>query len=550
VLHSSSASVRLPRRFSVPLALAGALGLWACGGGGGGGTAEKPLSEGEPKRGGTLIWTSPSDFDALNNFVSTDYETQEANRYVLFMTLIQYDKDMNLVPYLAESWELAPDGLSVTYHIRKDVKWHDGTPTTAEDVKFTYERCKDPKVAYANAATFEYYTGAEILDPYTIRFTFSQPFADPVENLALWTIMPKHLLEKVPVAELRNAPFNRNPVGNGPFKFVRWTANQEIVFEANDAFSPSLGGRPYLDRIVLRIVPEQTTELTMLLTGQSDLLRAVQPQEGARVEASDVARLIVFPSRAYDFIGWNERLPMFDSPEERQALTMAINRQQMVAALLYGYGKVAATDGFETMWVSDSTLKPRPYDPEKAKALLAGQGWKDSDGDGVLDQDGRRFEFRLLVNKGNDLRSDGAIIVKNDLAKIGVVAEPTVREWTVLLQETQRKEYEAWLGGWQLDFVYNPRDLFHSQAIDGKYNFVSFKNATADSLIDLGISIPDRAQSKPVWLAFFRLMAEQQPYTWLYTLNERVGVSRRLRGVETMDTRGYIRDIRHWWIAS
>ncbi len=550
MVHASPASVRLPRRFSVSLALAGALGLWACGGGGGGGTAEKPLSEGEPQRGGTLVWTSPSDFDALNNFVGTDYETQEASRYVLFMTLIQYDKDMNLVPYLAESWELAPDGLSVTYHIRKDVKWHDGTPTTAEDVKFTYERCIDPAVAYANAATFEFYTGAEVLDPYTIRFTFSGTFADPVENLALWTIMPKHLLEQVPPAELRNAAFNRNPVGNGPFKFVRWVANQEVVFEANDAFPPSLGGRPYLDRIVMRVVPEQTTEVTMLLTGQNDLQRAVPPQEGKRVEASDGARLITFPSRAYDFIGWNERLPMFDTPEERRALTMAINRQQMVDALLYGYGKVAATDGFQTLWCRDTTLQPLPYDPEQAKRLLAGQGWKDTDGDGVLDQNGRRFEFRLLVNKGNDLRSDAAVIVKNDLAKIGVVAEPAVREWTVLLQETQRKEYEAWLGGWNLDFVYNPRDLFHSEAIDGKYNFVSFANPKADSLIDVGVSLFDRAQAKPVWSEFFHLLAEQQPYTWLYTLNERVGVSRRLRGVETMDTRGYIRDIRHWWIAS
>jgi peptide/nickel transport system substrate-binding protein len=167
----------------------------------------------------------------------------------------------------------------------------------------------------------------------------------------------------------------------------------------------------------------------------------------------------------------------------------------------------------------------------------------------VLDQNGKRFEFDVLVNKGNDLRSDDAVIVKNDLAKIGVVARPALREWTVLLQEAQRKDFDAWLGGWSLDFVYDPRDLFHSEAINGKYNFVSFANPKADSLIDLGTSTVRRSDAKPIWSEFLRLLAEEQPYTWLYTLNERVGVSRRLRGVDEMDTRGVLRTIRQWWIA-
>ncbi len=545
----------LPRNRALPwpllalfLAASAAAG---CGGGGGERTAEKPAFEGEPRRGGTLVMTSPSDFDALNPLVSTDFDTQDAARFLLFMTLVQYDADMNLEPYLAESWEVAPDGMSVTYRIRNDVTWHDGTPTTAEDVKFTYEKSIDPALAFANVATYQYYESAEVLDPYTIRFRFTQPFAEQVEELALLPVVPKHLLEGIPSAEMRNAPYNRTPIGNGPFKFVRWKANQETVFEANDAFAPSLGGRPWIDRVVHRVVPEQTTEVSMVLTGQSDLMRAVPPQDAERVESSDAARLIAYPSRQYVFIGWNTRLPLFDTAKERTAMTLAINRQEIVEALLYGFGEVGASHYWNGQWAQDESLEPLPYDPERARALLAEEGWRDTDGDGVLDDgQGNRFEFELVTNEGNDLREDMLVVVKNDLAKIGVVAKPSLREWTVLLEETTRKDFEAWLGGWVPDFTYNPRDLFHSAAIEGKYNMVSYANAEADSLIDLGLTLTTREEAKPVWAEFQRLLAEDQPYTWLYTAKERVGISDRVQGVKEMDARSHIFDLRHWWIES
>jgi peptide/nickel transport system substrate-binding protein len=488
------------------------------------------------------------DFDALNEFASTDSDTHEAMRHMLFLTVVKYDKDLNAEPYLAEKWELADDGLSVTYHIRKDVKWHDGTPTTAADVKFTYERAIEPAMAYANIATFQYYKNAELLDPYTIRFNFTQPFAEQVEGLALMPVMPKHLLEKVPAPQMKNAEFNRNPVGNGPFKFVRWKANQEIVFEANEDFSPSLGGRPHVDRVVFRIIPEQTTQLTMLLNGEIDYMRAVPPQDAERVENGPNTRLVVYPNRAYVFLAWNTRNALFDTANERTALTLAIDRQKIVDALLYGYGKVNASHAFETSWARDPSLEPHPYDPKRARELLGKEGWKDTDGDGVLDQDGKRFEFDMVTNEGNDLREDMLVVIKDDLAKIGVVSRPKLREWTVLLEETERKDFDAWLSAWVMDFVYRPRDLFHGEEVEGKYNMVSFANPTADSLIDLGTSLGDRDEAKPVWAAFQRVLHEEQPYTFLHTLQERVGVSRRLKNVQT-DARSQFNNIREWWLA-
>lgn len=520
----------------------------ACGGEPGD-SASSEADDGQPSRGGTLVVTTPADFDSFNPLISTSYDTNELQRHLLFMTLVRYGDDLEVEPYLAERWELADDGLSVTYHIRKDVKWHDGTPTTAADVLFTYQRAIEPAVGYPNVATFAEYTGGELLDDYTVRFTFAKPIAEPVENIALLPIAPKHLLENVKGADMRNYPFARTPVGNGPYKFVRWTANQEVVLEANDAFSPSLGGQPWIDRVVYRIVPEQTTEVSMLLSGQSDLMRAVPPQDAKRVEESDRARLMVYPHRQYVYVAWNPRLPLFDTANERRAMTYAIDRKRMIDALMYGYGDLAATHTFLTSWTQDPSIEALPYDPERAKQLLSEEGWRDTNGDGVLDQNGRRFEFNLMTNEDNDLRADMLVLIKDDLAKIGVVARPVLREWTVLLEETQRKDYDAFVSGWVPDFTYDPRDLFHSEAIDGRYNFVSFANPTADSLIDLGTATPRREEAKPIWSAFQRLLAEEQPYTWCYLVRERVGLSNRVHGVKPMDARGHIRQIPTWWLT-
>jgi peptide/nickel transport system substrate-binding protein len=487
-----------------------------------------------------------ADFDAFNEFVTLNAETRAVCISMLFMPLVGFDADGTVQPYLAESWELAPDALSVTYHLREDVTWHDDVPTTAEDVKFTYERARDPAVAYPRPSTFADYDRAEVLDPYTIRFIFKWVVAEQVENLATLPIMPKHLLEKLRPAELRNASFNHQPVGNGPFRFVRWKANQEIVFEANKAFSPSLSGPPYLDRVVFRIVPDQTTALTMLLSGQADVVDRLLPADAEQVAASGIARLLTYPAWSTSRIVWNSRLPLFDTREERTALTLAINRQALVEGLLHGHGRVAATDPLETWWGRDTSLAPLPYDPVRAKALLAQAGWRDSDGDGVLDQDGRRFDFELVTSTGSALARDLTVVIAADLAKIGVVARPTQREFTG--KQLRRKDFQAALGGWAPGFTYDPRSTFSSKYVDSGRNYGSFTNVEADSLMELGTSLMRREDAKPVWAAFQRLLAREQPYTWLYWLDALVGVSRRVRFTQP-DFRGWMADVRHWWIA-
>ncbi|HEY7472902.1 MAG TPA: peptide-binding protein [Gemmatimonadota bacterium] len=514
----------------------------ACGGGEpageGPGTAEAPVD------GGTAVISTVSDFDAFNELISTDYDTNQTMSYILFSNLVQLDEDMNYQPYLADSFWMSDDGLTLTFRIRDGMKWHDGVPVTADDVVWTYEMSVNDEIAYANLSYFQYVTRAVRVDDRTVRFEFSAPHSDALMDFTEWSPMPKHLLQDVPPAEMRNAPFNRHPVGNGPFRFVSWDANQQAVFEANPDF---VLGRPHLDRIVVRVIPEQTTELTELLTGGIDLMRAVPPAEMHRVEESDDVYGIVYQARSYTFIAWNTRNPLFASSKVRRALTMGINRQQIVDALLYGYGTIAVSDAMPFQWEFNDRLQPWPYDVDQARQMLAEEGWTDHDGDGIIDKDGRPFRFVLGTNQGNDLREDIVVIVQNDLKQLGIDVQPRLIEWNTLITDLKAKRFEAAVSGWSTDFKFNPTDLFSTEAIEGKYNYPSYSNPEADSLMTKALVTLNREDAKPLWIRYSEIIHEDQPYTFLYYLQERLGVSNRLRDVEA-DARGHLISAAQWWI--
>jgi peptide/nickel transport system substrate-binding protein len=197
----------------------------------------------------------------------------------------------------------------------------------------------------------------------------------------------------------------------------------------------------------------------------------------------------------------------------------------------------------------DPDLGPLPYAPDSARALLAAAGWRDADGDGVLDRGGRPFRFGLKTNQGNDLRSDLAVVIQSDLRKVGVEAVPQLVEWTTFLDQINGKQFQAYVSSWVYDsFRLDPSDVFHSRAIDAKYNRSSYANPAVDGLIDAALAEPDRDAARPLWHRFQRIVRDEAPYTFLFNDRERVGVNERLRGVE-MDARGYLATVAEWRVA-
>ncbi|MCA9752590.1 MAG: peptide-binding protein [Gemmatimonadetes bacterium] len=497
-----------------------------------------------PLDGGTAVVGLFSDLDGLNEFVSTDAVATEVMEYVLYLPLLRWSETYEIEGALARDWQFSEDRRTVTMQLREDVRWHDGVPTTADDVVFSFDRFRDPALAYADIGSMRFLDSVEKVGPYEVRFRFSRAYANQLADLRR-VILPKHLLESIPSAEMESAEFNRKPVGNGPFRFVRWERDQQIVFEANPDFAD---GRPHLNRVIFRVIPDQTAIETAFLSGEIDVVDRIRYESVESLRRNPAVEIFTREQRGYQYIGWNTRSPFFGSAEERRAMTLAIDRQRIIDALVFGQGKVTAHPMMSLLPFYPNDIKPYPYDPDEARRLLAAAGWKDTDGDGVLDRNGIPFDFELVTNLGNQLREDTLVMVQSDLAKIGVVARPEVREWSVFLDDIKGKRFDADHLAWQTDFIYDPYDLFHSAAIEGKYNMTSFSDSRVDSLIDAGTRAETVEEAAPIWHDLLAVLHEEQPYTILFELLYSSGASRRIRNVD-VDVRSFLVSVSDWWIA-
>ncbi|MFQ5772328.1 MAG: ABC transporter substrate-binding protein, partial [bacterium] len=292
------------------------------------------------------------------------------------------------------------------------------------------------------------------------------------------------------------------------------------------------GGRPYLDRVIFKIVPDHTNLLLQLQTGEVDMMIGVPPGEVSRVQkANSNIKMYPVSGRLYYYIGYNLANPLFASAQVRQALTMAIDRQGIIKALLYGYGKPCFGPLPPMIsWVYNTEVNEIPFNPTAAKNLLNKQGWVDHDGDGWLDKDGQKFEFTLKTNAGNQLRSDVAVIVQDQLKKVGIKVLIQTIEWSTLVEALRAKNFEACMGGWSTSFNVDPTPIFHSASVD-LFNFGSYVNPRVDALIEKGREEMDRKKSAKIWKEMQKLIYQDQPYTFLFWMDKIVAVNNRFKNV-------------------
>ncbi len=513
--------------------------LAACGGGDGGAGGG----------GSTVIVGMASDFSGFNSITNSSIDTDQIIKYALFTPLVQYDATLNPQPYLAESWEMHGD-TGVTFTLREDVLWHDGQPVTAEDVKFTFDMAKTPETgSLIGSAYLGSVESAEVLDARTITFRFSEPHAQAIEDF-WWAPVPKHLLEEVAPAEMANAPFNRNPIGSGPFRFREWRSNDRLVLERNDEFPEALGGPPAAERIVFRIVPESATLLTELVTGGIHVDIGLQPDQIRRIEETDGLDLHSIGGTKLFYIGWNNQRAPFDDAVVRRAMTHAINRNEIIEAQLEGHGAVASST-VPPWHPYNPDVEPLAYDPDQARALLEQAGWTDSNGDGVREKDGRPLSFELLTSQ-NPLNRAIVQVIQNQLRQVGVQVELQVLEFQTMLAQHKGRDFDAVLSNWILDnfqMASAPQSLLHSSQadVDESANRSGVRSSRLDALIERGAAATEAGEATAVWREFTQVLQEEQPFTFMFWLDELAASNAAVTGVD-MDQRGEFASIQSWTV--
>lgn len=506
----------------------------------------------EERYGGTAVIGSISDIPDLNPLTSTETLASEVQQFILFLPVLQYDEEFEPRPGLARSWEVNADTTLLTFHLRDDVYWHDAVKTTAWDLALAYERATDPETGFPNTAFWTHYGEGEAVDSFTFRVRM-RPHAQFMDPWRTFPAVPRHILGDVPPAQLRQHPFStRQPVGNGPFRFVGRVDGQSWTFEANPDFPEELGGRPYLDRFVYRVIPEPTTLLTELLTGGIDFYSVPPPEQARRIEGDPNLRVVHYPDRQFVLIAWNQRRPPFDDARVRRALTMGIDREQVVDAVLYGYGELANATVPPFFWQFDPEAgADLGHDPEAARALLAEAGWTPG-ADGILrNAQGQRLQFTLNTNQANRVRADVTQIVQAQLRDIGVDVRIQILEWGTLLDRINNprtRDFDAVLIGWRTEFRIDDTDLFHCDKRDEPFQWIGHCDPRLDRLLDTLPTIADPEAALPLWQEYQRLIADEQPYTFVFFQERLHGVNRRLRTVNP-DPRGDWVGISRWWIA-
>ena len=483
----------------------------------------------EPKRPFALTEGSIGDAKRLSPLLATDGASGNIVSLV-FNGLVKYDKNMELVGDLAESFEVPPDCLSATFHLRKGVKWHDGVEFTADDVLFFYRSIMDKNVVTPYKTDFEPVKNVTTPDRYTVRVDYDKPFAP---GLASWGmgIIPKHLLQG---KDLNTDPFNRNPIGTGPFRFREWAAGQKIVLDANPDY---FEGKPDIQEFIYRIIPDMSTMFLELGVLNLDMM-SLNPTRFMRQTDTPFFKRefnkYKYPSLSYTYMGYNLNDPKFSDRRVRVAIAHAIDKNAIIKGVLLGLGKPATGPYIPESWAYDSSVQDIPYDPEKAKAMLAEAGWKDTDGDGVLDKDGRPFHFEILTNQGNEEREKSAEIIQQYLGKVGIKVDVRILEWQSLLHNfIDKKQFEAIILGWGVGLDPDIYLIWHSsQTHEGEFNFVSYKNPKVDKLLVEGRETCDQSKRKEIYREVHRLIAEDQPYLFLYYPEALPIVHKRFKGVE------------------
>ncbi len=563
-----------------------ALAVSACGGGSKSPEGETVAAGGTPQKGDWIFIWSMADPQSVNYLTSTDATSQEIEGYI-YESLTATDwETAETIPWIADSLPKAsPDHMSYEFTIKKGVTFSDGTPVTGEDFIFFLKALKDPYITNA-APLRSYYTRvdrAELInnDPYRLRVVMKEPYYLGHQYAGGLIALPKHvwdpsgLSDRMTFDELNAMDPNKNPaikaladsiqdvqkgmskqylIGSGPYKFDSWRRNDRVELVRNDKYwnSDDRWGKAYPDKLIWKTINDANAAVAALKSGELDFYNNIEKvlyhREKPRFPQHHL-NPAEYEYPAYAYIGYNEDRPMFKDKRVRMALAHAINREQMIQSIYYGYARPVQSPIGSFRPEADTNLPIIKYDLDEAKQLLAEAGWKDTDGDGILDKDGKPFRFTIMLNSGNQRRASIALVFAEALKQIGIDASTQSLDWALMLNRLRDGKYDATIAGWAMNVTEGDMyQIWHSEsASNGGSNYVRFRNHTVDSLIEAIRSEFDFEKRKVMYRQIQQIIYDEQPYNFLFAETQTGAVQDRFQNVHFYKPRPcYLAS--EWWV--
>jgi len=495
--------------------------------------------------GGTLVVLADREPDQLNPLTYNSAPALQAV-HLMFRALARRDSTLSgYAPDLARAWTLENDS-TLVISLRNDVLWHDSTRVTADDVVFTIEMQKDVATGSPRQSDVAPVRSAVARDSFTIAVTLERASVYTVNALLEVVPVPKHLLQNVTATDMKNAPFNRAPVGNGFYRFGSWTAGQDLTLEVNNAVPE---GRASIERIVMRFIPDINAAMTEVLTGGGDLIPKLPATQKQNVASSGSAKVYGAKRVRPAWIAWNVRRAPFDDVRVRRALLMGIDRDALAKGLFGEIGEAALSPIPSVLREHSASAKPIPFDTTAAKKLLAEAGWTDTNKDGIVEKGGKPLRFEVDFISSDQTRQDVLVAIQSMLKRIGADMVPRAYESTAWVQRLREGSFAGslWGWGWGPGVVGpNANMIFHSRsAPPNGPNFAGASNPQIDALIERVLSTADSAQARATWTQLEQLMIDDAVYVPIYMDPELIAVHARFQGVKMRGIEWW-EDVPYW----
>jgi len=446
--------------------------------------------------------------------------------------------DEDFQPLLAERWEW--DGpLTLVFHLDPRARWQDGQPVTASDVAFTFDAYTDSLVASPYRAALRRVASVTARDPQTAVFRFREKypemFYDAVYHMR---VLPAHLLRGTPRDQWRTAPFGRQPVGDGPYRFVSWKAGQSLELVADSTF---FLGRPAIRRLIWRFTPDLMVATTQLVADQADGRdQLVTPDNIGRAAAAPQLTIYPYRGATYGYMGFNlaangdttQPHPIFGDRDVRRALTMAVDRASLLKSVFGDYAKVPPGPVSQLWWIWDPEMRQLPYDTTRAKWTLSSHGWRDSDKDGIRDRDGQPLAFHLLVSSVSTIRKTYARLIQEQLRQVGVQVEIDEVDNSVVSERLAAGKFDAVMLAWQTDPTPSSGvPQVWTRGGFGRSNYLRYDNPAFDALVDKATSAATRAQARVAWRGAIETVNADAPAIFLFATDNVAAFHKRVADV-------------------